>query len=279
MKFILIFTLFISGYSVAASSDAYSSVWTGWGVADLATFLKYNSGCVNSLSVALQHKYNSDHESNIKEALTHLHQQYTDAVVSCAKAFYDSLFLQEKTTLSYQPLPSFKKNDLFKNDKFHPDLERLIKKHSTKSPVWNPRLNELQDYYHRLRVYRNTLREVTHIEIPLYIESKSNHQLTHRHISKRDASALNPTSRTLAFTKDAQLTAHNGATFIFARIAVHPMSFSLRFKRLSFTAYETQSQPESPLKASPEDIGFCKLVAQECEALAKHSKTTSRIYR
>ncbi len=261
MNFILIFTLCISTYSIGASSHATTSIWNEWSVEELAYFLQFNSAIVESCSTALQYNYKSTHETRIKTALSHLHQQYTEAVVSCAEAFYDALYPQEHAKasdtepLSYQSLPSFRKSALFQNDKFHPELARLIKKHASKDgPTWNTDLPS--DYFPFAILSENSFGSITHITIPLYIAKKGSLQQTHIH--KHDAEVLIPTDSTLALSKHALLTIETGAIFIFAKIAISPLTKALS-QKLSFTAYETKRSPTSPLEARPrsQQIELC----------------------
>ncbi len=278
MKFILIFTLFISTYSIAASSHANDSIWEGWSTTEIASLLRRTMPCVDAVSSALRYNYKSDHETSIKKALEHLHQQNTKIVESCAQALYETLLLQEqakasKTTppSSYQPLPSFKKSDLFKAGKLHPSLSRFIKQHGNKDThKWNPKLNHLRNYF-KVGFTPNANGEIIEVELPLYIIKKNDCQLTQTHISKRDANTLISTDSTLAFVKDALQTTETGAIFIYAKITLQPL-LRLLNGTCSFSAYETKPSPLSRLKARPKDIQFSKEIEQACADLAKISK-------
>ncbi len=273
MQLILIFTLFISTYSVAASSQEDGSIWEGWNTADLASFLRRVVPCVDAISSALQYNYNNKHEQHIKKALTHLHQQNAKAVESCAHALYDALFLQEQakegatTPLSsYQQLPSFKKSELFKAGKLHPRLSRFIKQHgSNKRHLGNPQLDSLTDYFCGAYFTPNAAGEIIEVEIPLYIIKKNDCPLTQTHISTHDANTLTP--GTLVWNQDALLTTETGAIFIYAKINLPPL-LRLFSGTCSFAAYETKPSPTPRLKASSEGIKFSQKIEQNCAYLA-----------
>ncbi len=262
MKLILILTLFISTYSIGASSHAATSVWSGWNIEELASFLQSKQAVLKSCSAALQYNYESDHGPNIKEALRHLHRQYTEAVVSCAKAFYTACTQEQEgksstthstSLLPRKSLPRLEEKELFKNGKFHPALARLIQAHDIQEhESWNGRLDHLTDHFSAMSFITDGFDDITHICIPLYIIDKSSHRLTQTHISKSDANILLSIKSPLAFNKEALLTAHTGAVFIYAQIAVNFWHRTL-CKRLSFIAYETQPHPESPLQEISED--------------------------
>ena len=286
MNFILIFTLCLSTYSIGASSHTATSVWDGWSVTELATFLQCNNPCVKCFSAALQYNYNSTHEDNIKEALGHLHRQLTEAVESCAEAFYNALrhlpIPNTQTTsteytalLPRQPLSALKERELFKNGMFHPDLARLIKKYAKTQPsCWNSRLDNSQQYFECIRFEKSNANNILHILLPLYIIDKNDHQLTQTHISTGDANVLIPQHSTLAFNADALRTAHTGAIFVYAKITVDSL-LRLLGKKLSFIAYETKASPTSSLKAKPKDTEFSQRIEEECEYLLQLSKTTA----
>ncbi len=221
----------------------------------MASFLSNQQAVISHLSAAMQHDYKGVHRANLHQTLTELHQKYTTPTTSCAKAFYTTVYRQEQAIANLyaeehtplllpNKLPHIAPCDLFKNDKFHPILDHLIKEHPLTQRFLNPRLYSLIGPFSITITNRQDGRD-SHISVPLYIFSKEHNRLESPYISARDAETLIPSTGPRSSEVNAQKTVHSGAIFIYARVPIANLS-----EEVTFVAYETKAQPDSLLNGN-----------------------------
>ncbi len=257
---------------LSSISAATTSIWEGSSIEALAACLRFHPQSVANLSAALQLKPTNAHEINIKSSLTAIHQQYTKMLTSCAQAFYDALDANEQkrqatpTTplLTKKVIPALESSELFKNDKVHPALSPFVQKYAKKTAPtlktpWDPK-----EIFDLVFFDRTIFRQLSHIEVPLYILDTSEHTLP-RTMSMQDANNLIPPSSPLASNELCALSA--APTLIYAKIPVLSQS-----EAITFVTYEINPQTTSRLQERSKYTARRKEIAQTCQGYARLEK-------
>ncbi len=217
--------LFIHTLCAATAAD-----WTSYSLKDQANFLLEAQRFLKLSLKAQQRGSHSTHWPHISDTLKNIESETIRDLNACVIAFFDAaspesdahdsddttdLLSRPKVTKTPSRLTS---TDLFKNGKFHKEVQKLIKRYSTGARLPSRAIWGRNTFYCTSYLTNDFFDEITYLSLPIAILDKSAQLFPGQKLTKQQADEMifshesKPTITRALETRDA------GAHFIYANI-------------------------------------------------------------
>ncbi len=201
--------------------------WASYSLKDQAIFLQDFQYFLTYSSKALQHHSHSKHWPHIYDTLTNIRSETTRDLNACVIAFFDAASQEsdahdsdDTTDLLSRPkvtkTPSrLTPTDLFKNGKFHKEVQKLIKRYAT-GPI--PQAIPGRENFYRWHTVLNGFDQPSYLLVPIHIIDKRSDLSAGQTLTRRQADDMIFPPESNPTIERALATKNTGAQFIYAEI-------------------------------------------------------------